>query len=39
VAALKPQTTAVIVIQRGDKALDLKVTVVQRPKNPVRRER
>jgi len=32
VAGLKPQTTAVIGIQRGDKAMDLKVTVAQRPK-------
>ncbi|RQP23286.1 S1C family serine protease [Piscinibacter terrae] len=39
VAALKPQTPAVISVQRGDKALELKVTVAQRPKNPVRRER
>jgi serine protease DegQ len=40
VAALKPQTAAVIQVQRGDKALDLKVTVAQRPKTPIpRRER
>jgi serine protease DegQ len=40
VAALKPQTAAVIHVQRGDKALDLKVTVAQRPKTPMpRRER
>lgn len=40
VAALKPQTAAVIQVQRGDKALDLKVTVAQRPKTPMpRRER
>jgi serine protease DegQ len=40
VAALKPQTAAVIHVQRGDKALDLKVTVAQRPKTPIpRRER
>lgn len=40
VAALKPQTPAVIQVQRGDKSLDLKVTVAQRPKTPVpRRER
>jgi len=32
VAALKPQTQAVIGVQRGDKALELKVTVGQRPK-------
>jgi serine protease DegQ len=37
VAALKPQTPAVIAVQRGDKALELKVTVAQRPK--ARRER
>jgi Do/DeqQ family serine protease len=39
VAALKPQTPATISVQRGDKALELKVTVAQRPKTPVRRER
>jgi serine protease DegQ len=39
VAALKPQQPATISVQRGDKALELKVTVAQRPKNPVRRER
>ena len=32
VAALKPRETAVIAVQRGDKALDLNVTVAQRPK-------
>jgi len=37
VAALKPQTPAVIAVQRGDKSLELKVTVAQRPK--LRRER
>jgi Do/DeqQ family serine protease len=31
VAALKPQTDAVIEVQRGDKAMDLKITVAQRP--------
>jgi len=39
VAALKPQTVATIAVQRGDKALDMKVTVAQRPKNPLRRDR
>jgi len=39
VAALKPQTAAVIGVQRGDKLMDLKVTVTQRPRNPLRRER
>jgi len=39
VAALKPQTPAVIAVQRGDKALELKVTVAQRPATPVQRER
>jgi Do/DeqQ family serine protease len=34
VAALKPQTAAVIGVQRGEKALDLKVTVTQRPRIP-----
>jgi Do/DeqQ family serine protease len=38
VAELKPNTEAVIVVQRGDKALDLKVTVGQRPKARPRRE-
>jgi Do/DeqQ family serine protease len=32
VAALKPQSDAVIGVQRGDKALDLTLTVAQRPK-------
>jgi serine protease DegQ len=32
VAALKPQTETVIAVQRGEKALDLKVTVAQRPR-------
>ncbi len=32
VAALKPQAVAVIGVQRGDKALDVNVTVAQRPK-------
>jgi Do/DeqQ family serine protease len=32
VAALKPNEKAVIAVQRGDKALDLNVTVAQRPK-------
>jgi S1-C subfamily serine protease len=31
VAALKPKTQAAIGVQRGDKAIDLTVTVVQRP--------
>jgi serine protease DegQ len=37
VAALAPQSQALIGVQRGDKALELKVTVVQRPR-PQRRE-
>jgi Do/DeqQ family serine protease len=37
VAALRPQTPAVISIQRGDKALDVTVTVAQRPKMRVER--
>ena len=32
VAALKPRETATIRVQRGDSALDVKVTVAQRPK-------
>ncbi len=38
VAGLKPQTPAVIGIQRGEKALELKVTVAQRPKTQARKE-
>jgi len=37
VAGLAPQSQAMIGVQRGDKALQVKVTVVQRPK-PQRRE-
>jgi serine protease DegQ len=32
VAALRPQTLAVVGVQRGDAAMDLEVTVAQRPK-------
>jgi S1-C subfamily serine protease len=32
VAELKPKATAVIAVQRGDRSLDLNVTVAQRPK-------
>jgi len=39
VAALKPKTPAVIAVQRGDKAIELKVTVAQRPRTPMLRER
>jgi len=39
VAALKPKTPAVIGVQRGDKALQLKVTVGQRPSKPLRPDR
>jgi Do/DeqQ family serine protease len=39
VAALKPQSEAAIGVQRGDKTLQLKVTVAQRPKAPPRDER
>ena len=38
VAALRPQTEAVIRVQRGDNALDLTVTVAQRPKAQARAE-
>jgi len=38
VAALKPQANAVISVQRGDKALELNVTVVQRPRPRLQRE-
>jgi Do/DeqQ family serine protease len=37
VAALKPQTPALIGIQRGDRAIELKITVAQRPKAQMRR--
>ncbi len=36
VAALKPRDTAVIAVQRGDKALELKVVVGTRPKSRTR---
>ena len=39
VAGLKPQAEAAIGVQRGDKALQLKVTVAQRPKAQARAER
>ena len=38
VASLKPQAPATISVQRGDKALELKVTVAQRPKAQLQRE-
>ncbi len=38
VAALKPQAVAAIAVQRGDKALDLNVTVGQRPKARMREQ-
>ena len=38
VAALKPQAVAAIAVQRGDKAIDLSVTVGVRPKARVQRE-
>jgi hypothetical protein len=39
VAGLKPQEQAVIGVQRGDQALDVTVTVTQRPKAVRRPER
>lgn len=39
VAALKPQATAAIGIQRGDRAMELKVVVAQRPRSGPPRER
>ena len=39
VAALKPQATAVIGVQRGDQTLALNVLVAQRPKQKVQPER
>jgi Do/DeqQ family serine protease len=38
VAALKPQAVAVISVQRGDKAVELNVTVTQRPKARAQRQ-
>ncbi len=38
VASLKPQLPATISVQRGDKALELKVTVAQRPKVQLQKE-
>jgi S1-C subfamily serine protease len=38
VAVLKPKGEVLISVQRGDKALDLKVTVAQRPKQQPQRE-
>jgi len=37
VAALKPQQLAVLGVQRGDQALELKVTIGQRPRAPLPR--
>jgi serine protease DegQ len=39
VAALKPQVTATLSVQRGDRTLDLKVVVAQRPRSGPPRER
>jgi Do/DeqQ family serine protease len=39
VASLKPKAVAAIGVQRGDKALDIKVTVGQRPKAQVQAQR
>jgi serine protease DegQ len=39
VAALKPQATAMLSVQRGDRALELKVVVAQRPRSGPPRER
>jgi len=38
VAALKPQSTASLVVQRGRGEIELKVTVAQRPAAPRSRE-
>jgi serine protease DegQ len=38
VAALKPNTRAVLGVQRGDKAMELTVTVAQRPKARIVRQ-
>lgn len=37
VAALKPRSEALIGVQRGEKALELKVTIAQRPKSAAQR--
>jgi serine protease DegQ len=39
VAALKPQATATLSVQRGDRSLELKVVVAQRPRSGPPRER
>ncbi|MBX3627602.1 MAG: trypsin-like peptidase domain-containing protein [Rhizobacter sp.] len=39
VAALKPQTAATLSVQRGDRTLELKVVVAQRPRSGPPRER
>ncbi|HEY0821444.1 MAG TPA: trypsin-like peptidase domain-containing protein [Rhizobacter sp.] len=39
VAELKPQTTATLAVQRGDRTLELKVVVAQRPRSGPPRER
>jgi len=33
VAALKPNTTAAVTVQRGDRVVELKVQVAQRPRS------
>ena len=38
IAALKPQQVAAIGVQRGDQAIELKVTIGQRPKASELRE-
>jgi serine protease DegQ len=38
VAALKPQAHVIIGVQRGNKAIDLKLTVAQRPKATIKQE-
>ena len=39
VAELKPQAATTIDVQRGDKAVELKIVVAQRPRTPVLRDR
>ncbi|HEX6362226.1 MAG TPA: trypsin-like peptidase domain-containing protein [Albitalea sp.] len=39
VAGLKPRTDAVIAVQRGDKAIEVKVTIAERPRTPLRPDR
>jgi serine protease DegQ len=39
VAAMKPKTVAAIGVQRGEKALDVNITIGVRPKAPAQSQR